>query len=593
MARAPVQPLPLTEQLRPVASPVDTYVRPQESSFRGLAQALGVFDSSLQGFLSVRDKKKQEEDYLRGKAAFYSDHEGALSEAVTSGKIPAQYSPTYVRGFKEAQGAAAGQALRTKWNDAWDNWSGKDSEDPQAFDTFFQQFVADNLGTQDPDVLKGVLPAVEALQANATTQYTQYRHDQTVRGSIDSHGAAIAGTVQEGLVSGMAEPSGTDYLAIFTNVNRVVAQQLATGDPGGRAVDTFIDVMGGKILGMEDAKLLDWFDTKVPGKDYTYGQTPHGIEVRNATINGLEGKARAQAAGLSAAERREMERKKDEAQVGVINSILTNPDAPIPEATLQQAEMNGDPLIRLHAKQWRNDLMQGTTDPRKVKAFYDDVVSGRVSPKQALMEALGASVFGTAEDMRAAVTFVQNFQTVEGAVGKTLNGQLARQYIEVIRQRTQDKDKVGNALLGTSDDGFAAMSDFRQLVTRWVMANPNATQPEIEEQVAKFGKMITDRFAPPVGGSSFFDPNKYYRDPALPFGNPYANPSATGQMPAPQAGAGGGSSDPAVQQWERAQNVTPEQRAQLKAMAARSGMSYDEYIHERALHDVRPLPSGR
>jgi hypothetical protein len=35
--------------------------------------------------------------------------------------------------------------LRTKWNDAWDSWDGKDSEDPKAFDTFFHEFVASSV----------------------------------------------------------------------------------------------------------------------------------------------------------------------------------------------------------------------------------------------------------------------------------------------------------------------------------------------------------------------------------------------------------------------------------------------------------------
>ncbi|AYM81859.1 hypothetical protein AGR4C_Cc150044 [Agrobacterium tumefaciens str. Kerr 14] len=182
MARAPVQQLPLNAQLRPVATTVDTYVRPAQSPLRQLSEALGTANKGLQTLIETRDKKAEDEQELKGRAAFYTDHAGELAQAITEGTIPAHYSPFYVRGFKNAQGAAEGQNLRAKWQDAWDNWGGKDSEDPNAFNTFFQTFVKDNVGTEDPDVLAGVLPAVEALQANATTQYTQYRHDQTVRG---------------------------------------------------------------------------------------------------------------------------------------------------------------------------------------------------------------------------------------------------------------------------------------------------------------------------------------------------------------------------------------------------------------------------
>ncbi|MGV1835234.1 D-Ala-D-Ala carboxypeptidase family metallohydrolase [Rhizobium rhizogenes] len=586
MARAPVNQIPLSAQLQPVASPIDTFTQAGPSPLRGVADALGTVDKSLQQFLSIRDQKAEQDDALRGKAAFYQDSGGEFAKMVSEGKIPAQYSPFYVRGFKEAQGAAAGEALRSKWQDAWDNWDGKNSEDPKAFNMFFHDFVRNNVGSQDPDVLRGVLPTVEALQSNATTQYTQYRHDQTVNGSLTSHGALISGAVQDGVDAGLTEPKGADYPAIFANVDKVVSQQLATGDPGGKAVDTFIDVMSGKILETKDPKLLDWFNQKVPGQSYTYGQTPHGIEVKNATVNSLEVAARQQAAGLTSAEKQAMEKRKDEAQQGIISSILKDPNAPIPEEILTQGEQNGDPLIRLHAKQWRDDLVKGTSDPKKLTAFYDDVVSGRVPPKDALLQALGAGVFQSAEDMRAASAFVQSFQTSEDTITKALNGQVSRQVLEAIRQRTVAKDPTTmNPLAGTSDEGFEASSDFRQLVTRWVINNPNATLPEIEEQVQKFGKQITDRFQAP--SDPFTEGATYGRDPNLPFGNPYDQPQA-GEADTTQQG----SADPDVKSWETQNKVTPEQRKIIEDQAARAGMGYDEFVRTRALKQNQSAPAG-
>ncbi|KQZ54453.1 hypothetical protein ASD54_03665 [Rhizobium sp. Root149] len=173
MARAPVQELPLSAQLRPVASPVDTFIKPAPSPLRGLAESLATANSGLQTYLSTVDEKQKRQDDIQARADFLRDHTGEMARAVTEGKLPAHYSPQYVRSFKQAQGSAAGDTLRTKWQDAWDNWQGKDSEDPNAFTTFFGEFVRNNVGSQDPDVLAGLVPHVEALQANATTQYTQ------------------------------------------------------------------------------------------------------------------------------------------------------------------------------------------------------------------------------------------------------------------------------------------------------------------------------------------------------------------------------------------------------------------------------------
>lgn len=422
-------------------------------------------------------------------------------------------------------------------------------------------------------MLAGILPAVEALQANATTQYTQYRHDQTVKGSLTSNGAVISGAVQEGLEDGLVREKGTDYPAIFNRVNKVVADSLAKGDPSGKAVDTFIDVMSAKILETQDPKLLDWFNQKVPGQSYTYGQTPHGLEVKNTTINSLETEARQQASALSTKQKAEQERLKDAAQTGIINSIIDTPDAPLSEALLKQAEKNGDPTIRIKARQWREDLSKGVSNPKNVARFYDDVVSGRVPPKRALREALANGVFGTAEDMRAASTFVQSFEDGEDRISKAMGGQVSKQILDAIRQRTMaDTMLEMNPLLGITDEGFEAQSDFRQLLTRWIISNPNATQYEIDEQATKFGKQITDRFERVEGE----DP-KYNRDPSLPFENAFTSRDAASSDGEQQGG------DPEVQAWEKAQSITPEQRKKLEEQAKQKGMGYDEYIRSRVL----------
>lgn len=617
MARTPIQPIPLSAQLQPQAQPIDTYVKPPaRNQLHDLADALGSVDQSLQNFLSIRDEKQQQDDYLRGQAAYYTDHEGEFAKAVTEGKIPAQYSPFYVNGFKNAQGQAMGDKLSQGWQQAWDTWDGKNTEDPQAFDTFFQSYLKQNLGTNDPQVLKGILPQVRQLHDKAYEQYTQYRHQATVDGNLTAHTAVIANTVQDGVDQGLASgdpKKGTDYTGIFGRVNDTIAKTLATGDPNGKAVDTFIDAMAAKIVATRDPKLLDWFQTKVPGKDYTFGSTPHGLEVVNQTVKHLETEARQAAAGISAAERQAMEKAKDEAQSGIIKGLIDNPNKAIDEKLLQQAEKNGDPLIRVHSVEWAKTLQQGYSDPKKVASFYDDVISGRTSPQQALREALGHGVFGSAEDMRAAASFVQNYKTYEDTIEKALGGRVATMITGSIKDRTLDKEPI-NPVTGLTNDGLAATSDFRQLVTRWIMANPNASQAEIDEQTNKFGKMILDQ----LSSAELYSSATYKRNPDLPFGNPYApNQQGSGpnapppsngvqgegaQQPAATEGQGKPaanevqpqdqqmepSKDPTVRKWEEDNSLRPDQKTLIEKQAQQFGMTYDQFIHERALRDTAP-----
>ncbi len=585
MARAPVQQLPLNAQLRPVATPVDTYVRPAQSPLRQLADALGTANKGLQTLIETRDKKGEEEQELKGRAAFYTDSQGEFAQAVSEGKIPAQYSPFYVKGFKQAQGAAAGDQLRTKWQDAWDNWEGKNSDDPKAFDTFFQTFLKDSLKTEDPDVLRGYLPAIEALQANARTQYTQFRHDATVTGEATTSAANILSGVQTGLDDGLVSEKGTDYEQIFKGINEGVTASLALGDPGGKKVDTFIDAMSAKILETRDVGLLKFFDQKVPGQDYTYGQTPHGIAVKNATLNNLETVANSQQAKLDAQQRKEQERLKDAATTAIIDSIIADPNAPFDDKMLTQAEKNGAPDIKVKAAGWRETLLKGgPSDPKAIQGFYSKVIAGEMSPKAALQQAMSNDVFRNPEDLRSAVTFIQSFQGQQDTIEKTLGGSTARNLLEAIRTRTVAKDQYNfNPVAGTTDEGFEAQSDFRELVTRWLIDNPNATPQEVEKQVNEFGKMVLERIVVPEGGDAMTAAQEYRRDPNLEFPNAF---SGGGQKPQ--------LSD--VEQWEKQSGVTSEQRLQIERQAERTGMSYDEYVRSKVFKNApatKPKPEGK
>lgn len=583
MARKPVEQIPLSAQLRPVATTVDTYVRPAQSPLRGLAESLSTVDKSLQTYLQTQDKKAEQDAEIKGRAAFYNDHSGEFATAITEGKIPAQTSPFYVKGFKAAQGAAAGNKIRGDFQDWWDNWEGKDSDDPEAFSKGFQTFLSSKIGTQDPDVLRGVLPAVEALQANATTQYTQYRHDRTVEGNLTAHGAVISGTVQDGVDDGLVSDNGADYPAIFGNVDRVVAESLSKGDPGGKAVNTFIDVMSAKMLETKDPGLLKWFDQKVPGQDYTYGQTPHGLEVKNATVNSLETIANKQRADLDVQQRAEQKRLKDEAESKIIDGLFANPAAAVDDGLLTQAAKNGSPHIKVEVQQWRDAVLKGTpSDPAAVQGFYSRIIAGEVKPEAAMKDALSNEVFSNADDLRTAQAFVQSFKGQQDRIEQTRNSAPFRDTLEAIRARTIAKNQYAEPISGWSNEGFEASSDFRQLMTRWIIENPDAGPLEIEEQIGKVGKVVTDRIRLPEGGDAMSDPQVYDRDPRMPFSNSWTDSK--------QAVAQGMDAD--VREWEKANNVTPDQKAALEKQAERMGMDYPEFMRERHLKPRAKAPDG-
>lgn len=92
MAQQPYRPME-AEPLRPVSSPVDTSVRPQEPSrdtnLQDLARSLSGFGGSLAGMVGKRDAHAEEDDNIRGEAAFWQSNGTGAAEAVAKGIIPA------------------------------------------------------------------------------------------------------------------------------------------------------------------------------------------------------------------------------------------------------------------------------------------------------------------------------------------------------------------------------------------------------------------------------------------------------------------------------------------------------------------------
>ncbi len=69
MARAPYRGVELTEALRPVASPVDTFVQAQvpsrDTNLQDLARSLSGLGGSLQSLVGKRDAEAEENDRIR------------------------------------------------------------------------------------------------------------------------------------------------------------------------------------------------------------------------------------------------------------------------------------------------------------------------------------------------------------------------------------------------------------------------------------------------------------------------------------------------------------------------------------------------
>jgi muramidase (phage lysozyme) len=569
--RAQVDRIQRTEQLRPAAEQVDTYVRPARSPLLDVADALGQFDSGLKSFIDQRDKKAEEDADIKGRARAFSDTDGEFATLVDSGKIPAQYSPFYVKGFQKGRGERMASSLKADWQDYWDKSTWKDSEDPDAFDKGFQQWAKSKVPADaSPDLLRGLMPGLEAIQSGANDQFTEYRHNKLVGDNLATGAANGLDTVTEGLNAGSALPEGADYPKIFSGVNEKFAATVANGDPGQKAEGVFIDAMSAKIIASGDADLLKWFDTKVPGKDYTWRQTVKGIETANQTEASLASSANSQQVRLDKEDTERRKMLKDQAETGLIDALIKDPRAPFDPKLVEQAQKNGNPRILVDMTSWRDSVLKGIpSNPADIQGFYSKIISGEQEPNAALKDALAHGIFTKPEDMTAASNFVQSFKTHQAVIEKTMDSSQYKSYMEAIRVRTIGKDVTLNPIAGVSNEGFEAQSDFRQLAARFLIDHPNATPQEIQNELDRIGKQTLDRITQPDDPTAV---GEYERPADMTFPSTF-DPSKGGQQQEDP--------DKDVHDWEKANQVGPEDKKAFEDQAVKNGMSYEEYVRKQ------------
>lgn len=570
--RPPLQQVRGTAQLNPVAGPVDAFVAPGKNRLLEFAESLGKVSAPLQEFIAQRAEKANKEDILRGQAAFYADNADGMAEGVRTGRIPPQYSPAFVRGWKLAQGSVAGGNLREQFAAEYDAWEGKNSDDPVAFDTFYQDFLRRNLDpNSDPAVLEGLLPSVREIEANGRSRHIEHRAKHVYDGALEAGTAGVAQDVDAANAAGLTDPEGTDYNGLFGNIFK---RREAFTSTGGSAEDfdkKIIDAVSLKVIETRDPGLLKFFDQTVPGKAYKYGDTDYGAKVKQATIENLEVIARRSETEQAQQDTKEAKAAEDRITQQTMEILVADPGADIPDGMLRQAEKYM-PDFRYKVVQWREAFNKGFTDEQDLKAVYTDILNG--GGTGAVSKAWGNGVFGRPEDLNAAMTFARSFEDNRSKISDAIASPTAKDLLGAIDVRTKGKTDIGEPIGGMSNEGFEAQYDFKRKVQEWVIKNPDASLQDREDAINKIGKSILDRIPEPedpMSGSA------YDRAAGEEFDNPFTNGTAPVDEGLPQEGEEEEAADPNAATEDEVrkflQQMTPEQRSAFDKTATEKGIT--------------------
>lgn len=598
MARTPVERGGKPALLRPVASPVDTFIQPAPSNLRGFADALGKIDGGLRAFLKGRDEKADEDERLRGEAAFYKNNGEGYAEAIRRGRIPAHASPDFVDAYKTAQGNVAGHEVKDNFWKAYDAWEGKHA-DGADFDGFLGEWVKTNLNTDDPKVLKGLLPHIRELQQNGRAKYNADRHNQVYNGSLNAHIAGANRAIDQGDLEGQATEGGTDYAVVFKSISDNRAIWIKTG---GRPEDfdkPMIDAMAAKVLALRDPGLLAWFDQKIPGTDRTYGEDPYGAIVKKNTVASLEVIARRHVSEENAKLTAEEKAAREAVHRQAIELLASDPATVIPDELLLEG-IKADPTFRVRVEEWRKNLGNGFSDPARIKAVYATILEGESNAHQVVQDAFTEGVFGRPEDLTAAYNFAKGFEDNRDRIETTLGSGVSRSFLEAIEIRTKGQTKLFEPIAGISNEGAEAIYDYRRLVKDWVINNPDADSFQTEEAINKIGKLVLDR----ITEASVIDGGTYERPEELgdAFDNPFSpdRPEQQGPLVAPQQEEPEepepvekkAEVDPEIlgETEDFLNGLTDEQRAAIQEQAAESGVSETDIATQMLDSNFNPDP---
>ena len=496
MPRPQVRDVSPARAIQPQAAPVDTFVRtadPAPSSLHDLAKGLASLDSGLGAYMEKRQKKLDEADKIRGQAAFYRNNQTEYAEAVRQGLIPANSSPVFMESYKGSQGNLAGIRLREQFNQAYLQWDGRNSDDPELFQTFLNTFISENVQTDDPDILRGLMPHLDALTNDAMSTWSKERADAAYNGSVATRGAVAGETIDYASTTGIASEKGTDYDALWEDLLAGREEALSSGIKQSDYDKQLVDAIVDKAIEHGDPMLLEMLDRTLPGSDVKLSSLP---EFRDMKANGmaeLERMNRQRMTDRDSKQADEDKRREREIQVTIMRGLAENPLAEVPEELIKEWEKyDGGARTKLEAA--RKTLLDATEieDPRNLLAVERMIQDGATT--EDILELVRDGIIKDPQTLKTAIDRVEKRQKALREGQGILTNQTTKRITDTLRQRTMPDDITGMFDPGgVSDEGLEAIRDFENMLLEWETQNPNATAIEREEQINKVGKLILER----------------------------------------------------------------------------------------------------
>ena len=537
MARSPVREVSAPSAIRPMAAPVNTYVRPAEPSPSGLedlARGLAAFDQGLGAFLNKRKGETEESDKARAMRDFHKNNQVGYADAVRQGLIPAQASKSYMEWYKRSQGDLAGLKLRDKFRLDYQQWGERNDSDSAGYATWVSDWMSQNVGDdQDGDVLRGLAPHLEALSTSGMDTFVQER-DQKIKADANATtGARFADSASR--ISDDAKSSGEiDGEGLWGNYLNIRKEAI---DSGSREEDIDAAMVDAVILQAKengDDDILDILDRKLPGKDYSLSSTPDiKSKIMAAKSEIATGQRQAITEGAAVREREE-KAQQEEFWFAAIGHIQKG--EAVPEDLIQKMKRrDGDVEAKIVDYRKKFSDFNETEDSKQIIEIFTRIDEGAGKDFIRSMAEKGT--------IKSATTLEKMYSRAEAVTkAKQDDGIFGTSTYKSVEKFVTTKTGVASGSLfeptGPSAETLEAMYDYRTKLLTWSVENPNAGVLEREKAAKEIGDTIMGRLqADPtdVNGKQTYQSDA---DLAKAKEAPAPTPEAAAPVEAPEEGSG-------------------------------------------------------
>ena len=502
MARPQVRDVSASERFQGVASPVSTYVRPADpgrSSLHDLAEGLAAFDQGLGGFLDKRKQETEQADKARAITDFHRNNQKAYGDAVREGLIPPTASKSYVEWYKKQQGHLAGLKLTDKFSIDYQQWEGRDGADPEAFGKFVSGWMTQNVGQeQDPAILEGLAPHLDSLASTGYQTFNQDRASALKSKAQATSGAIVTDTLIRTHEAGRVEGS-VDYDGLWSGLMTQREEAVSKGERGEDFDRLMVDSIILQAEETGDADMLKLLDRVPPGQELSIARNPEVREKRLRALDRIDNRLASRATD-EAQLREKQEKRQHEDGLAMAVLALSNGEE-VPEELIQQLSRR-DGEIRYKLAKYKKEYgdLETTEDPEALMQVYQEIDSG--AGKAFILDMREKGV------IRDPATFLKAMDRAEAVRKATEDGGVFtsptyKDTVKIITNATGYGDMSElDGLRGLSDESLEALYDYRNMLLKWDLENPDSGLLEKERAARDIGDIIRSRIqAPEAGGN--------------------------------------------------------------------------------------------